>query len=102
MLKAVGHVDDEIAAALTGKDACDQEGRPGHDRAGRHREQEPAGANAILGVSLAVARAAAAAAGQPLYRYLGGVKRAASARALLNIMNGGAHANWQGPTCRSS
>jgi len=49
-----------------------------------------------LGVSLAVARAAAAASGQPLYRYLGGEAATALPVPMFNIMNGGAHANWQG------
>jgi enolase len=54
------------------------------------------GANAILGVSLAVARAAALAAGMPLYRYLGGDAVGRLPVPMLNIMNGGAHARWQG------
>jgi enolase len=54
------------------------------------------GANAILGVSLAVARAAALAAGMPLYRYLGGEAVGRLPVPMLNIMNGGAHARWQG------
>jgi enolase len=54
------------------------------------------GANAILGVSLAVARAAAHAVGLPLYRYLGGPDALRLPVPMLNIMNGGAHARWQG------
>jgi len=54
------------------------------------------GANAILAVSLAVARAAAASAGLPLYRYLGGEKATLLPVPCFNIMNGGVHANWQG------
>ncbi|MDD8012852.1 MAG: phosphopyruvate hydratase, partial [Acidobacteriota bacterium] len=54
------------------------------------------GANAILAVSLAVARAAAASAKLPLYRYLGGEKASLLPVPCFNIMNGGAHANWQG------
>ena len=54
------------------------------------------GANAILAVSLAVARAAAASAKQPLYRYLGGEKANLLPVPCFNIMNGGVHANWQG------
>ena len=75
--KAVANVNGEIAAALVGADAAEQaaidrtlielDGTPNKSRLG---------ANAILGVSLAAARAAAAAAGEPLYRYLGGVRRA--------------------------
>ncbi len=94
---AVGHVNGEIAAALKGLDAFDQEkvdqamiGLDGTENKGR------LGANAILAVSLAVARAAAAAAQQPLYRYLGGGQANLLPVPCFNIMNGGAHANWQG------
>ncbi len=96
-LKAVGHVNNEIAAALNGMDAGDQEGidqkmiaLDGTENKGR------LGANAILAVSLAVARAAAASAKLPLYRYLGGEKASLLPVPCFNIMNGGAHANWQG------
>jgi len=54
------------------------------------------GANAILGVSLAVARAAADEVGLPLYRYLGGVTAKKLPVPMFNILNGGVHANWQG------
>jgi enolase len=54
------------------------------------------GANAILGVSLAVARAAADSVGLPLYRYLGGVAAKVLPVPMFNILNGGVHANWQG------
>ena len=54
------------------------------------------GANAILGVSLAVARAAASACGLPLYRYLGGATANRLPVPMFNILNGGVHANWQG------
>jgi len=54
------------------------------------------GANAILGVSLAVARAAASATGLPLYRYLGGAAATLLPVPMFNILNGGVHANWQG------
>ncbi|MBN2346860.1 MAG: phosphopyruvate hydratase, partial [Candidatus Aminicenantes bacterium] len=97
VLKAVGHVNNEIAAALNGMNAFDQEGidekmiaLDGTENKGR------LGANAILAVSLAVARAAAASIGQPLYRYLGGEKAHLLPVPCFNIMNGGAHANWQG------
>ncbi|MCX6556761.1 MAG: phosphopyruvate hydratase [Candidatus Aminicenantes bacterium] len=97
VLKAVGHVNGEIAAALKGKDAFDQEkidrimiDLDGSENKGR------LGANAILAVSLAVARAAAASAGLPLYAYLGGKKANLLPVPCFNIMNGGAHANWQG------
>ncbi len=97
VMKAVGHVNDEIAGALKGMDAGDQQGidkrmivLDGTENKGR------LGANAILAVSLAVARAAAASAGLPLYRYLGGEKANLLPVPCFNIMNGGAHANWQG------
>ncbi len=97
VLKAVGHVNHEIAALLKGMDAFDQEKidramieLDGTENKGR------LGANAILAVSLAVARAAAASARKPLYRYLCGDKANLLPVPCFNIMNGGAHANWQG------
>jgi len=91
--RAVDAVDGEIAAALLGADASDQaeidrilielDGTPNKDRLG---------ANAILGASLASAHAAAAAAGQPLYRYLGGDGAAILPVPCFNILNGGKHA----------
>jgi enolase len=97
VLKAVGHVNNEIAAALKGKDGFDQEKidramieLDGTENKGR------LGANAILAVSLAVARAAAASARQPLYRYLGGAQANLLPVPMFNILNGGVHANWQG------
>jgi enolase len=91
--RAVANVDGEIAAALRGVDAGDQravdaallalDGTPNKSRLG---------ANAILGTSLAVARAAAADAGVPLYRWIGGDAAATLPVPLLNVVNGGAHA----------
>ncbi|HOW44126.1 MAG TPA: phosphopyruvate hydratase [Candidatus Aminicenantes bacterium] len=97
VLSAVGFVNGEIAAALKGLDAFDQEkvDRTMIDLDGTENKGR-LGANAILAVSLAVARAAAAAAKQPLYRYLGGEKACLLPVPCFNIMNGGAHANWQG------
>jgi enolase len=96
-LKAVDHVNHEIAEAILGMDALDQsavdeamlilDGTPNKSKFG---------ANAILGVSLAVARAAAEAVGLPLYRYLGGVTAKLLPVPMFNILNGGVHANWQG------
>jgi enolase len=93
--KAVANVNDVIAAALVGHDAraqqeidtlmCQLDGTPTKARLG---------ANAILGVSLAVAKAAAASTGQPLYRYIGGVSAATLPVPMMNIMNGGAHGGW--------
>ena len=95
--KAVGHVNNEIAAALTGMDALDQGAA---DRAMLELDgtahKEKLGANAILGVSMAVARAAADACDLPLFRYLGGAAACRMPVPMFNILNGGAHANWQG------
>ncbi len=97
VLKAVDHVNDEIADALLGMDALDQ---AAVDAAMLELDGTPnkskLGANAILGVSMAVARAAAEAVGLPLYRYLGGLPARLLPVPMMNIMNGGAHANWQG------
>jgi enolase len=96
-LKAVGHVNQEIANAVIGLDGLDQ---GAVDRAMLALDGTPnkskLGANAILGVSLAVARAAAASVGQPLYRYLGGAAGRVLPVPMFNILNGGVHANWQG------
>ncbi|MGO4726767.1 MULTISPECIES: phosphopyruvate hydratase [unclassified Inquilinus] len=92
--KAVDAVNGELYDALTGLDAEDQieldrtmielDGTPNKSRLG---------ANAILGVSLAVAKAAAEDAGLPLYRYVGGANAATLPVPLMNIINGGAHAD---------
>ena len=97
VLKAVRNVNETIAPRLIGRDARDQKGL---DRAMIELDGTPnknkLGANATLGVSLAAARAAAAALGLPLYRHLGGDAATLLPVPMLNIMNGGAHANWQG------
>ena len=97
VLEAVDHVNKEIAKVLIGLDAVDQsrvdqimielDGTPNKSKLG---------ANAILGVSLAVARSAAGAVGLPLYRYLGGVSATILPVPMFNILDGGVHANWQG------
>jgi enolase len=97
VLKAVEHVNGVINDTLKGQDArlqvvidkalIDLDGTP---------NKAKLGANAILGVSLAVSRAAAMAADLPLYRYLGGAGPGRLPVPMLNIMNGGAHARWQG------
>ncbi|MGA3361881.1 MAG: phosphopyruvate hydratase [Solirubrobacteraceae bacterium] len=91
---AVAHVNGEIAEAVRGSDAADQAGLDhalialdGTDNKAR------LGANAILGVSLAVARAQAAELGQPLWRYLGGDQATLLPTPMLNVLNGGAHAD---------
>ena len=97
VLKAVGHVNVEIAAALKGKNALDQNGVDQVMIALDGTENKSRlGANAILAVSLAVARAAAASSKLPLYRYLGGSKVNLLPVPMFNILNGGVHANWQG------
>ncbi|MFL5760487.1 MAG: phosphopyruvate hydratase [Thermomicrobiales bacterium] len=93
VLKAVRHVNNEIAEAVVGLNAlnqraidglmCELDGTPNKARLG---------ANAILGVSLAVARAAAIAVGLPLYRYLGGPNARTLPVPMMNILNGGKHA----------
>jgi enolase len=94
VLHAVGHVNGEISEAVTGRDAGDQAGL---DRALIELDgtdtKSRLGANAILGVSLAVARAAAAELGEPLWRYLGGDQAPLLPMPMLNVLNGGVHAD---------
>lgn len=97
VLKAAENVNKEIGKAVKGLNALDQsavdqamldlDGTPNKSRLG---------ANAMLGVSLAVARAAAQSAKLPLYRYLGGDAAKILPVPMFNILNGGVHANWQG------
>ncbi|MER3409435.1 MAG: phosphopyruvate hydratase [Thermoleophilia bacterium] len=93
VLKAVANVEGEIAAAVRGLDAADQRGL---DEALIALDGTPTksrlGANAILGVSLAAAKAAASEAGLPLYRWLGGEGADTLPVPLMNVVNGGAHA----------
>jgi enolase len=94
VLKAVAAVNDEIFPELLGMDATDQrtidrvlidlDGTPNKSRLG---------ANAILGVSMAVAKAAAQASALPLYRYVGGANAHVLPTPMMNIINGGAHAD---------
>jgi enolase len=93
VLAAVGHVNTTSAAALAGMDAADQRGvdaalveLDGSDNKGN------LGANAILGASLAVARAAATESGLPLYRYVGGADAHVLPVPMMNVINGGVHA----------
>ena len=96
VLKAVDNVNTAISDALLGWDALEQkaidasllelDGTP---------NKAKLGANAILGTSLAVAKAAANALGLPLYRYIGGVYAHVLPVPMMNILNGGAHTNWQ-------
>jgi len=94
VLKAVDHVNNEIAAEIIGENAFDQvlidklmielDGT---------KNKGNLGANAILGVSLAVAKAAAGSAGLPLYQYIGGVNAKTLPVPMMNIINGGSHAD---------
>lgn len=94
VLKAVENVNNIIAPEVVGLDACDQavidqilinlDGEPNKGKLG---------ANAILGVSLAAARAASEALGLPLYRYLGGVNARCLPVPMMNVVNGGQHAD---------
>jgi enolase 1/2/3 len=93
VLAAVGHVNTTIAAALTGMDAADQRGvdaalieLDGSENKGN------LGANAVLGASLAVAKAAATESGLPLYRYVGGADAHVLPVPMMNVINGGVHA----------
>ena len=94
VLKAVDHVNNEIADVLIGLDATDQRGvdyamieEDGTDNKGNF------GANAILGASLATAKAAAESVQLPLYKYVGGVNAYQLPTPMMNILNGGAHAD---------
>ncbi|HLB02885.1 MAG TPA: phosphopyruvate hydratase [Nitrospiria bacterium] len=94
VLRAVTHVNEELRTHLIGMEALDQ---ASIDRAmielDGTKNKGRLGANAILGVSLAVAKAAASEAGQPLYRYLGGVGARELPVPLINVLNGGLHAD---------
>jgi enolase len=94
--RAVQNVNEEIAKAVRGIDADDQAGL---DRAMIDLDSTPnkgrLGANAILGVSLAAAKAAAAEEGMPLWRYLGGEAAHVLPVPMMNVLNGGAHADNQ-------
>jgi len=90
---AVRNIRDEIAPAVMGMDATDQTALDAHMIALDGTPNKSAlGANAILGVSMAAARAAADAYGLPLYRYLGGISARCLPIPMMNIINGGAHA----------
>jgi len=92
--QAVAHIADEIAPALLGEDALDQVeiDRLLLDLDGTENKSR-LGANAILAVSLATARAAADSLDVPLFRYLAGARRACLPRPMMNVLNGGEHAD---------
>jgi len=94
VLKAIKNVNEKIALELSGMDGLDQ---PAIDRAmidlDKSENKKNLGANAILGVSLATAKAAAQYSNLPLYRYLGGPGAVLLPAPMMNIINGGAHAD---------
>ncbi len=92
--KAVGHINNELARLVTGMDCDDQASldQAMIDLDGTDNKSK-LGANALLAVSLANAQAAATQAQQPLYRYLGGETASTLPVPMMNIINGGAHAN---------
>ncbi len=94
VLKAVEHVTTELASQVLGLDALDQAAvdRAMIDYDGTESKSK-FGANSILGLSMAVARAAASATGVPLWRYLGGAKARTLPTPMMNIINGGEHAD---------
>lgn len=94
VLKAVDNINDRIAPRLLGYDATDQVGidRLMIELDGTENKAD-LGANAILGVSLAVAHAAAESLGLPLYRYIGGTNATVLPVPMMNIINGGAHSD---------
>jgi enolase len=96
VLAAVANVNEKISAAVIGLDALDQ---AAVDQAmlklDGTENKSRLGANAMLGVSMAVARAAARSKGEPLYKYLGGGGATLLPVPMFNILNGGAHSNWQ-------
>jgi enolase len=94
--KAITNINEIIAPELIGEDALNQEGIDAYmlELDGTSNKSN-LGANAILAVSLAIAKAAAESTAQPLYRYLGGVSARTLPVPMLNILNGGAHTGWQ-------
>jgi enolase len=96
VLRAVENVNLRIAKALIGLDALDQTAVDGAMLKLDGTENKcHLGANAMLGASLAVARAAASSKSEPLYRYLGGEEAKILPVPMFNILNGGVHSNWQ-------
>ena len=96
--RAVAHVNGILASELEGMNASAQSeiDRRMIELDGTENKSK-LGANAILGVSLVVARAAATASGVPLFRHLGGSDASRLPVPHMNILNGGVHAHWQGP-----
>jgi enolase len=98
VLKAISNVNEKIAPALSGKDITEQiELDKTMLQLDGSKNKKNLGANSICGVSLAIARTAAQALNMPLYKYLGGPKASVLPVPMMNVLNGGIHANWQGP-----
>ena len=94
VLSAVGNVNSSIAPAVAGMDPADQAAIDGRlNELDGTPNKGNLGANGILGVSLAVAKAAAAASGMPLFRYIGGASACTLPVPMMNILNGGSHAD---------
>lgn len=96
--KAIGNINEELASFIVGMDAADQEGvdkamveRDGTAGKGRF------GGNSTIAISMAIARAAAQAQNVPLWQYLGDQEADLLPVPMMNVLNGGVHANWQGP-----
>ncbi len=98
VLKAVDNINEIIGPELVGKDVTEQANLDQLmiDLDGTLNKKR-LGANAICGVSLALARTAAIAQNLPVYKYMGGEKAVHLPVPMLNVLNGGVHANWQGP-----
>ena len=93
VLRAVAHVEGQLASAVLGMDALHQAAvDQALIEADGTSNKRRLGANAILAISLAVAKAGAASSGQPLYRYLGGIEARTLPVPMANLLNGGAHA----------
>lgn len=98
VLKAVDNVKNVIGPELIGKDVLDQEKLDQlMIKLDGTLNKEKFGANAILGISMAIARAAALVQAIPLYKSLGGSEAVLLPVPMMNVLNGGVHANWQGP-----
>jgi enolase len=99
--KAIMGVNGKLAKALLGMDAADQEAIDEEMiRLDGTPNKANLGANAILGISMAASRAVAQARGIPLYRYLCGNKARLIPVPMMNVLNGGVHAQWQGADCQ--
>jgi enolase len=96
--KAVNNVNTELANAVVGMSAYEQTAiDEAMIKLDGSENKSRLGANAILGISLAVAKAGAISSNLPLYKYIGGVGVRRMPVPMFNVLNGGVHANWQGP-----